>query len=99
MAIKGARQGARVVKKVVDKVKHSPFLKTYIPAAQAAPAPPLGPQLGQVKADISLRTTHGLVYKELDYGSTIFMYDVLLFVSLCTLRVCIKSVCILCSNN
>lgn len=80
MAIKGARQGARVVKKVVDKVKHSPFLKTYIPAAQAAPAPPLGPQLGQVKADISLRTTHGLVYKELDYGSTIFMYDVLLHV-------------------
>ena len=49
-----ARKGA---KKVVEKVIHPPFLKLYIPAAKAAPAPPLGPQLGQVN----------LFYKSCEY--------------------------------
>ena len=35
-------------KATAEKVIHPPFLKTYIPAGQATPAPPLGTQLGQV---------------------------------------------------
>lgn len=37
----------RNMKKVVGKVIHDTPLSTYIPAGMAAPAPPLGPQLGQ----------------------------------------------------
>lgn len=39
---KGGRKGKAAV-------VFTPFLKTTIPAGQAKPAPPLGPQLGQVK--------------------------------------------------
>ncbi|XP_050407457.1 39S ribosomal protein L11, mitochondrial [Patella vulgata] len=45
-----AARGGKVVqgmKKAVTKVVHPPFMKTYIPAGMASPAPPLGPQLGQ----------------------------------------------------
>ena len=48
MAARGGRRAARVVKKVVEKVNHPPYMKVTIPAGQAAAAPPLGPQLGQV---------------------------------------------------
>ena len=48
MAARGGRRGARVVKKVLEKVNHPPRMKVTIPAGQAAAAPPLGPQLGQV---------------------------------------------------
>ncbi|ESO87719.1 hypothetical protein LOTGIDRAFT_97481, partial [Lottia gigantea] len=45
MAAKTAGQG--VMKKIIPKVTHHPFMKTDIPAAMASAAPPLGPQLGQ----------------------------------------------------
>ena len=45
---KMAARVAKGMKKVVEKVKHPPFLKTNIRAGQAVAAPPLGPQLGQV---------------------------------------------------
>jgi len=50
MASGGKKLGKLVkgMKKTVEKVIHPPFLKTYIPAGQASPAPPLGTQLGQV---------------------------------------------------
>ena len=48
MAARGGRRGARVVKKIIEKVNHPPHMKLIIPAGQAAAAPPLGPQLGQV---------------------------------------------------
>ena len=34
-------------KKVVETIKQKPFLKTYINAGMASPAPPLGTQLAQ----------------------------------------------------
>ncbi|XP_074662113.1 large ribosomal subunit protein uL11m-like [Tubulanus polymorphus] len=43
----GGKKLVRVVKKAVDKVIHSPYMNTHIPAGQALPAPPLGPMLGQ----------------------------------------------------
>lgn len=39
----------KFAKKIVDKVDHSSKLRTNIPAGQAMPSPPLGPQLGQVR--------------------------------------------------
>ncbi|CAH1791962.1 unnamed protein product [Owenia fusiformis] len=41
------RRVAKSAKKVVDKVKHGPFMALDIPAGKATPAPPLGPTLGQ----------------------------------------------------
>lgn len=41
-------------KAAMDTVKHPPFLKTFIPAQEAKPAPPLGPQLGKVRSPIDL---------------------------------------------
>lgn len=63
MASRAGQKGARVVKKVLEKVKHPPFMKTNIPAGQAAAAPPLGPQLGQVCLFVSyLFSTFAVVY-------------------------------------
>ncbi|KAL8618367.1 hypothetical protein ACOMHN_047439 [Nucella lapillus] len=53
MAARGGRRGARVVKKVLEKVNHPPQMKVTIPAGQAAAAPPLGPQLGQRQIQIA----------------------------------------------
>ncbi|XP_046557877.1 39S ribosomal protein L11, mitochondrial-like [Haliotis rubra] len=53
MASKGVRKVARAAKKLGPKVVHPPILKTDIPAGQAAAAPPLGPQLGQVGIQIA----------------------------------------------
>ena len=39
----------KMVKKVMEKVDHSSKLRTNILAGMAAPSPPLGPQLGQVR--------------------------------------------------
>ena len=44
-----ATQGFR---KVIAKVVHPPFLRVTICAGEAAAAPPLGPQLGQVSSHL-----------------------------------------------
>ncbi|OXU18404.1 hypothetical protein TSAR_015741 [Trichomalopsis sarcophagae] len=43
----------KFAKKVVEKVDHSSKLRTNIPAGQAMPSPPLGPQLGQRNINIA----------------------------------------------
>ena len=50
MASKASKvvKGMKGAKKAVEKVHHRPYLSTYIKAGKAMPAPPLGPQLGQV---------------------------------------------------
>ena len=50
MASKKLGKVAKGMKSVIEKVEHGPFLSTYIPAGKAMPAPPLGPQLGQVSS-------------------------------------------------
>ncbi|KAK2163248.1 hypothetical protein LSH36_83g04094 [Paralvinella palmiformis] len=52
MVLKKAVKGLKGAKKAVDKIKHPPFLSTYIHAGEAMPAPPLGPQLGQRNVQI-----------------------------------------------
>ena len=42
---KAVGKAVQKVKKVVEAVRHRPFLKTYINAQMASPAPPLGTQL------------------------------------------------------
>ena len=42
---KAAAKAVQKVKKVVETVRHRPFIKTYINAQMASPAPPLGTQL------------------------------------------------------
>jgi len=54
MVLKKAVKGLKGAKKAVDKIKHPPFLSTYIHAGEAMPAPPLGPQLGQVQRIIDI---------------------------------------------
>ncbi|KAL5108451.1 39S ribosomal protein L11 mitochondrial [Taenia crassiceps] len=54
MASRVTKLGKKV-KAAMDSVRHPPFLKIYIPAQQAKPAPPLGPQLGK---DFNERTKH-----------------------------------------
>ena len=49
MATKKGAKAVKGLKKLVSKVDHGPVLKTFIPAGKAMPAPPLGPQLGQVQ--------------------------------------------------
>ena len=50
---------AKGMKKMGDKTVFSAFLETYIPAGRAMPAPPLGPQLGQVIASVvQLKNTY-----------------------------------------
>ena len=46
MASKVVGKLAKAGKKA--KVVHTPYLKVTIPANEAKPSPPLGPQLGQV---------------------------------------------------
>jgi len=48
MATKAAKMAGKAGKKGKLGV-FTPFLKVNIPAGQAKPAPPLGPQLGQVR--------------------------------------------------
>lgn len=53
------KKAAKLAKKVVGakgvkKVIHPPYLKTNIPAGEAMPAPPLGPQLGVVGYGINV---------------------------------------------
>ncbi len=45
----GATKMGKKAKAAMDSVKHPPFMKMFIPAQQAKPAPPLGPQLGKVR--------------------------------------------------
>ena len=50
MATKVAGKLAKSGKKKGKQVIFAPYLKLTIPANQAKPAPPLGPQLGQVSS-------------------------------------------------
>lgn len=45
-AKRGTSKLTKALKKTAEKVVVDPFLKSYIPAGKAAPAPPLGPMLG-----------------------------------------------------
>ena len=42
---KAVGKAVQKVKKVVETVRHRPFIKTHINAQMASPAPPLGTQL------------------------------------------------------
>ncbi|CAH8481311.1 unnamed protein product [Heterobilharzia americana] len=53
MTSRTAKKMARKTKTPGDNVVHSPFLKIIIPAQQARPAPPLGPQLGRRNINIA----------------------------------------------
>ena len=49
MSKKAAKFAGKALKGAISKAPAvSTFLETYIPAGKAMPAPPLGPQLGQV---------------------------------------------------
>ncbi|VDP84597.1 unnamed protein product [Echinostoma caproni] len=53
MATKAVTKIVRKTKAIVDNVVHPPYLKITIPAQQAKPAPPLGPQLGKRNINIA----------------------------------------------
>ncbi|KAK4473977.1 hypothetical protein MN116_003296 [Schistosoma mekongi] len=53
MASRAAAKVVRKTKVSADPIVHSPFLKIIIPAQQARPAPPLGPQLGRRNVNIA----------------------------------------------
>ncbi|BFZ06970.1 hypothetical protein BsWGS_10009 [Bradybaena similaris] len=49
-----ARKASKAVaQQVAEKVKRKTFLLTVIPAGKATPAPPLGPELGQMQIQIA----------------------------------------------
>ncbi|KAL5964986.1 39S ribosomal protein L11 mitochondrial [Taenia solium] len=52
MASRVTKLGKKV-KAAIDSVRHPPFIEIYIPAQQAKPAPPLGPQLGKRNINIA----------------------------------------------
>lgn len=53
MASKAVSKVFRKPKGAIDNVIHPPFLRANIPAQQARPAPPLGPQLGKKNINIA----------------------------------------------
>ncbi|CAL8071235.1 unnamed protein product [Calicophoron daubneyi] len=53
MAAKSASKVIRKSKAVIDNVIHPPYMSVTIPAQQARPAPPLGPQLGKRNINIA----------------------------------------------
>ncbi|VDO83940.1 unnamed protein product [Schistosoma mattheei] len=53
MASRVAAKVTRKTKAVANSIVHPPFLKLIIPAQQARPAPPLGPQLGKRNVNIA----------------------------------------------
>ncbi|CAH8832270.1 unnamed protein product [Trichobilharzia szidati] len=53
MASRTGMKVARKAKTTAEAIVHSPFLKIIIPAQQARPAPPLGPQLGRRNVNIA----------------------------------------------
>ncbi|KAF8564328.1 hypothetical protein P879_08728 [Paragonimus westermani] len=53
MASRAVGKIARKTKGAVDNVIHPPYLYAIIPAQQARPAPPLGPQLGKRNINIA----------------------------------------------
>uniref|UniRef100_A0A095A4L5 Large ribosomal subunit protein uL11m n=1 Tax=Schistosoma haematobium TaxID=6185 RepID=A0A095A4L5_SCHHA len=58
MASRVAAKVTRKTKAVADSIVHPPFLKLIIPAQQARPAPPLGPQLGKADRSYDLVISH-----------------------------------------
>ncbi|VDD83666.1 unnamed protein product [Mesocestoides corti] len=52
MASRATKMGKKA-KAALDTVKHPPYLRIYVPAQQAKPAPPLGPQLGKRNINIA----------------------------------------------
>jgi len=50
---KAVGKAVQKVKKAVDAIKQKPFLKTYINAGMASPAPPLGTQLAQRQINVA----------------------------------------------
>ncbi|CAL1296576.1 unnamed protein product [Larinioides sclopetarius] len=50
---KGSRQ-VKGFRKIVQKVIHPPYIRTYIPAGKAMAGPPLGPHLGQRNINVAL---------------------------------------------
>ncbi|KER26275.1 hypothetical protein T265_06469 [Opisthorchis viverrini] len=53
MASRAASKIVRKTKSAVDNVIHPPYLRVDIPAQQARPAPPLGPQLGKRNINVA----------------------------------------------
>ncbi|VDL94234.1 unnamed protein product [Schistocephalus solidus] len=58
MAARAATKMSKKAKAAVDMSKHPPFMHMFIPAQQAKPAPPLGPQLGKPDRSYNLQMSH-----------------------------------------